>query len=162
MNSNNEVHDKHENFCDVNNIDDDRMITDIHGSENAMDCDNNMAIEMNNHEKMIVDDSKKVTVFSRFLNENISHLHRKFNQNYPELNISMSSFWKNIPKYFLKNGKKRTDLCHICEQGKQAIKIRKNSRDPREIELVNFKIFKKIMHQKFIYQSIYLYIKTFI
>jgi hypothetical protein len=64
------------------------------------------------------------------LNETIVWLHSKFIEEHPECKISLSTFWKNIPKYFLKNGKKQTDICHLCEHGKQALKKLESCNDP--------------------------------
>jgi hypothetical protein len=129
-----------------NNNDDDNSMID-HGNDNHMILDGPEDSD-DNHNKMLIDDSeiitgdgKKVTVFGRFLNERVVNLHSKFNDQHPDMKISYSSFWKNIPKYFLKDGKKRTDLCHICELGKNAIKMRKKCTEPKVLQqVINFNL----------------------
>ena len=133
-------------------VDDNDMIIDNYGH----DDDNNMLIDFHGHNgyndtmvkiaendecKIICDDGKKDTVFPIFLNESIIHLHSKFNQQFSDSKMSHTSFWKNIPNYFLKNGKKRTDLCHICEHGKNALKMRKICNEPKILQqVINFYI----------------------
>ena len=72
---------------------------------------------------------KKVIVAVQLLNETITELSTKFNEQYPYLKMSRTSFWKNIPEYFTSKGKKRTDMCHICEYGKTAIKLLSQTKD---------------------------------
>ena len=84
---------------------------------------------------------KKVSVSPRFLNETIVWLYSKFKEEHPECKISFTTFWKNIPKYFLKNGKKRTDICHLCEYGKNAVKNFASCNDPEiKKEVINITI----------------------
>jgi hypothetical protein len=91
------------------------------------DSDDNKMEEGNSKLREIKGD--KIIVPVRFLNDTITFLHSKFNDKHPDLKMSRTSFWKNIPKYFSTKGKKRTDMCHICDYGKKAIKIRLKSKD---------------------------------
>lgn len=85
---------------------------------------------------------EKISVCPRFLNETIVWLHSKFIEEHPGCKMSLSTFWKNIPKYFLKNGKKRTDMCHLCEHGKKALKNFESCIDPEiKKEVINITIY---------------------
>jgi len=48
----------------------------------------------------------------------VTTLHRKFCQEYQQHKVSLTTFRKLIPNHF-KKGKKFTDMCDICEKGKE-------------------------------------------
>ena len=75
------------------------------------------------------DDEDIIRVPVLFLDDKITYLHVIFNEEYPDLAMSRTSFWRNIPKYFSTKGQKRTDVCHICEYGKKIMKIRSLTQD---------------------------------
>ena len=79
---------------------------------------------------------RKVSVSCRYLCDSIVALHSKFIAENPENKMSLTTFWKNIPKYYVIDGQKRTDLCHLCELGKKAEAYQKTCEDPEILKEV--------------------------
>jgi hypothetical protein len=64
--------------------------------------------------------NKKICVPVRYLNNSITNLYTLYKNSNLNSKMGRSSFFKNIPPEY-KKAKKRTDLCPICENGKETI-----------------------------------------
>jgi hypothetical protein len=85
--------------------------------------DNEDDIAEGKNKKKTKEKEKEVIVPVQILSDTVTNLSAEFNKQYPELKMSRTSLWKNIPEYFSSKGKKKTDMCHICEYGKMAKKL---------------------------------------
>lgn len=71
-----------------------------------------------------LNDNKR-NLFYKFLNENKNDFTQTKNKNSKKSKISLSYFYKSVPKYF-KKAKKATDKCDLCDIGKKSkIKLEK-------------------------------------
>ena len=127
------------NFCSHENI---------FSNENEIKCECSSS-QINQHQKSPQKITQKIFLPVRILHDSIKFHSHEFNSKNPMHAMSETSFRKYIPKYFTTKANKKTDVCHICQQGKRAMKTIKRCKDEEIVQQVDsffelcheFKIF---------------------